>query len=61
MERVIARKTLGEPDHDRAYWMSRPPVERLQAIDILREQYIRMRHVEPGLQRVHRVVERTRG
>jgi hypothetical protein len=61
MERIIVRKSLREPDRDCAYWLGRSPAERLAAVDLLREHYIRLRHVEPGLQRVHRFVERTRG
>ncbi len=41
-----------------AYWRSRPPAERVAAVEFLRRQ-----HIGPGarLRRVLRVAERTRG
>ncbi|MGQ0621743.1 MAG: hypothetical protein ACT4QA_17800 [Panacagrimonas sp.] len=61
MDKIIARKSLREPDHDRRYWLGRAPAERLAAIDLLRQHYMALKNVEPGLQRVCRFVERTRG
>lgn len=68
MALAVQRSTLHAPDHDRAYWLQRPPEERLAAVEELRRQL----HCTPGmdpndpnaqprLQRVCRVVERQRG
>jgi hypothetical protein len=43
-----------EGDDDVAYWRSRPPVERLRALDLLRQMYIKA-YVAPGKQRLPRV------
>ncbi len=57
MERIIAHRPLHQrDDDDRAYWLSRTPVDRLQAVEALRQHYIAQNHVEPGLQRVHRFI-----
>jgi hypothetical protein len=51
----IARKVpLKEEGNDVAYWRSRPPLERLGAVDSLRRIYIET-HVAPGKQRLPRV------
>ena len=54
MEKVARRVRLKEEGNDVAYWLSRPPVERLQAVDSLRRMYIKT-HVAPGKQRLLRV------
>ncbi|MFZ1686183.1 MAG: hypothetical protein WAU70_02105 [Flavobacteriales bacterium] len=46
--------------NDSAFWRSRPATERLEALEMLRQQYIRHINAEQRLQRVCRVVERTR-
>ena len=58
MKKVLAIRSLHERCDDYAYWQGRTPQERLDAIEILRGQYLRMRYVEPGLQRICRLVER---
>ena len=40
------------------YWLSRPPEERLEAVEILRRQVY---EDTPGLQRVVRVIKRSQG
>jgi hypothetical protein len=56
----VARKIHLEGEgNDVAYWLSRPPVERLRALDRMRRMYIKA-HVAPGkrrLQRVYRIVK----
>ena len=61
----VARKIplKEEGNGDVAYWRSRPPVERLRALDLLRRMYIKA-YVAPGKQRlprVYRVVKLTPG
>jgi hypothetical protein len=56
--RKIRLKNEGEGD-DVAYWLSRPPVEPLRALDGMRGMYIKA-YVAPGkrrLSRVYRVVK----
>ena len=56
--RVYAR---GDEPSDVAYWLSRPPAERLAAVETLRRRYYGWTDDEsiPRLQRVCRVVDRT--
>lgn len=61
MEKVVRIINMKDDKGDRAYWMSRTPEERIDAIEILREQYMRFKgDVQHRLQRVCRVVEQTR-
>ncbi|MGP8239779.1 MAG: hypothetical protein ACLQVW_30790 [Limisphaerales bacterium] len=51
----VARKIrLEEDGNDVAYWLSRPPEERLRALDGMRRMYIKA-YVAPGKQRLPRV------
>jgi len=53
---IISRN---ERQNDYAYWLSKSPVERLAALELLRQQFIRFRKdVQPRLQRVWRIVKR---
>ncbi len=52
---VFRVRKMGEDNEakeDRAYWMSRPWQERIEAVQILREQYITEDEARKGLQRV---------
>ena len=58
MEKVLKIVSLHEQPNDYEYWISRPVSERIDAIEILRNQYIKFRKdVEPRLQRVCRVIK----
>ena len=58
MEKVLKIVSLHEQSNDYEYWISRPVSERIDAIEILRNQYIQFRKdVEPRLQRVYRVIK----
>jgi len=58
MEKVIKIVSLHDKQSDYQYWLSRPIQERLETIEILRQQYIRFRKdVEPRLQRICRIVK----
>jgi len=56
----VARKIpLKGEGNDVAYWLSRPPVERLRALDGMRRMYIKA-YVAPGERRllqVYRIVK----
>ena len=59
MERRVKKVGLREAGTDAAYWRTRPPVERLAAVEELRREYHRWRYdAEPRLSRVHRVAPR---
>jgi len=57
---VIKKRNLGESSagDDRLFWLSRPPAERVSAVEILRRQH----HGNTArLQRLVRVVQRAQG
>jgi hypothetical protein len=54
MVKVGCKIPLKDEGNDVAYWRSRPPVERLLALDSLRRMFIKT-HVAPGKQRLSRV------
>lgn len=58
--RLVIRK-LGDDDalRDYKYWMSRPPRERIEAVEILRLQWYKLHNERPKrLRRVYRAVKR---
>ena len=59
MEKVITKRSLRDNKTDFSYWQSRPETERLAAIEILRQQYIKYKYgnVQPRFQRVCRIVK----
>jgi hypothetical protein len=60
MKKVLTIVSLHEQPSDYAYWTSRPVSERIDAIEILRSQYIQFKKdVKPRLQRVCRVVKQS--
>jgi hypothetical protein len=54
MVKVARKIPLEAEGNDVAYWRSRPPVERLRALDSLRRMYIKA-YVASGKQRLPRV------
>ena len=57
MENSLKIVGLKDGGTDFLYWMSRTEIERLEAIEILRQQYINYKKdVQPRLQRVYRVI-----
>ncbi len=49
----------GEEPDDLLYWLSRPPVERLSALEEIRQEYNRWKYgAEPRLQRVGRIIRK---
>lgn len=52
---------IGEEPDDLLYWLSRPPVERIQALEAIRKEYNDWKYgPERRFQRVYRVVKRKR-
>lgn len=60
MDRTAIRiGRIGEGENDFLYWQSRPPIERLQALERIRHEYHNeIDDPQPGLQRVFRLVKR---
>ncbi len=57
--KTVRIRRLTDPPDDTAYWLSRPPQERLAALEEIRQAYHRWRyHAEPRLQRVCTIVKR---
>jgi hypothetical protein len=59
IEKVVKIIKLGEQKPDSAYWRTRPPEERLAALEQIRREYHLWRYgAEPGFQRVVKIVKR---
>jgi hypothetical protein len=59
MEKIVKIKYKNDKDSDLEYWLSKTPEERLQAVEILREQYIKtLSEDERRLKRILKVIER---
>jgi hypothetical protein len=62
MDKVLRIVSLKDRNSDFIYWQSRTDLERLDAIEFLRAQYIKFRKdVQPGFQRVCRIVDQKQG
>jgi len=57
---VLIISTLGEEDPraETMYWLSKPPIERLIALEILRMRMANYDNTQSGLQRIYTVTER---
>lgn len=59
MAMVYRKMRIDEQGSDFAYWQSRPPIERLEALEQIREEYHLWKYgQEPRLQRVYTIVKR---
>jgi len=59
MIRSLRITNIKDRQTDFIYWSSRSVVERLQAIETLRQQYINFnKDVQPRLQRVYSIINR---
>lgn len=62
MEKSLKIVQLKDKSTDFSYWMSKSEIERLQAIETLRLQYINYKKdVQSRLQRVYRVINQKQG
>jgi hypothetical protein len=60
MEKVVRIIGLKDRDSDYKYWQSRPIVERIEAIELLRSQITQFnKDVQPRLQRVCRIIKQS--
>lgn len=56
--RVVKKVRMGEEKTDAAYWRSRPYVERLAALEELRQSYHHWKDdAQPGFQIVYSIVK----
>ncbi len=57
MEKTLKIVQLKEKNTDFLYWTSRSEIERLYAVETLRQQYINYKNdVQSRLQRVYRII-----
>jgi hypothetical protein len=62
MEKVVHITQLQDKQTDFQYWQGKSYLERLNALEMLRTQYINfLNDVEPRLQRVCKVINRLQG
>lgn len=62
MEKALKITSIKDKQSDFLYWQTKSYQERLQAIELLREQYINFKKdVQSGLQRVCRIINQTQG
>lgn len=61
MEKVIKKYKLGQEPNDLDYWLTKSETERLEALESLRDLYIKLLNngIKPGFQRVYNVVKRS--
>lgn len=59
MAMVYRKSRIGKQQSDRHYWLSRPPEERLAALEQIRQEYHAWKYgTEPGFQRVLTITKR---
>jgi hypothetical protein len=57
----VAVYKRGEEPSDVLFWLTRPPFERLRALELIRQEYNQWKYgTEQGFQRVYRIVKRKR-
>ena len=62
MQKSLKIVQLKDKNNDFLFWSSKTEVERLQAIETLRQQYINYKKdVQSRLQRVYRIVNQKQG
>ena len=59
MEKVVKKYKLNEEPSDLEFWLTKSYIERLKALEILRQHYIKffLNGDRSGFQRVYRVVK----
>jgi hypothetical protein len=62
MEKSLKIVQLKDRQTDFLYWSSKSEIERLSAIETLRQQYINYKKdVQPRLQRIYRIINQKQG
>ena len=63
MERILKIRSNKEGNSDYQYWLSKPYQERIEAIELLRLQYLQImgdnksQNVQPRLQRIYSITQ----
>ncbi len=58
IEKVVTKIRISEQPRDLAFWLSKPPQERLAALELIRQEYNREKYGSDNrLQRVCRIVK----
>jgi hypothetical protein len=58
----VAVYKKGEEPNDVLFWLSRPPIERIRTLELIREEYNQWKYgTKQRFQRVYRVIKRKRG
>jgi hypothetical protein len=58
VQKVVKIMSLHDNQTDYTFWLSRSIEKRLEALETLREQYIKWEYgTQQGLQRVYRIIE----
>lgn len=58
IEKVVTKIRISEQPRDLAFWLSKPPQERLAALELIRQEYNREKYgPDNRLQRVCRIVK----
>jgi len=60
MEKVVNKYKLGEEPKDRDFWITKSPEERLETLELLRQQIYTKDDIKQGLQRVIRIIKRSK-
>ncbi|MBA4383221.1 MAG: toxin secretion, membrane fusion protein [Anaerolinea sp.] len=63
---VVQKTSLSDQGHDFAYWQTQPYEKRIEALEEIRNEYKQWDqssrgdgvHVQPGFQRVFRIIKR---
>lgn len=59
MEKVVNITHLKDKTTAYSFWLTKTDAERLQTIEMLRQQYINYtKNVQPGLQRICRIINK---
>lgn len=59
MEKVICKATNKQLTSDFLYWQGQPPLQRLEALEQIRQEYHQYKYNgEPRLQRVYTIIRR---
>jgi hypothetical protein len=62
MEKVLKIVQLKDKQSDFTFWKTQTEIQRLAALELLRQQYINFKtDVQPRLQRVCRITNKTQG
>ena len=58
MGKIITIKNLHDQSNDFAYWSTKSESERLEALELLSQQFIKFNNIPPGIQKVCKIINR---